>query len=115
MEEARITRIGKGFSLAIMGVLVAIALTPRISLWGLLELKMELLVQAAPVFVLGLTWPRLSAKAALAGVICGTLLAAGLTLAGYGKIAGVHAGLLGAILNAGISVAGSLASRPRGD
>ncbi len=115
VEEARITRIGKGFSLAIMGVLVAIALTPRISLWGLLELKMELLVQAAPVFVLGLTWPRLSAKAALAGVIGGTLLAAGLTLAGYGKIAGVHAGLLGAILNAGIAVAGSLASRPRGD
>ena len=34
VEEARITRIGKGFSLAIMGVLVAIALTPRISLWG---------------------------------------------------------------------------------
>ena len=64
-REARITRIGKGFSLAIMGVLVAIALTPRISLWGLLELKMELLVQAAPVFVLGLTWRRLSARAAL--------------------------------------------------
>ena len=67
------------------------------------------------MFVLGLTWPRLSAKAALAGVIGGTLLAAGLTLAGYGKIAGVHAGLLGAILNAGIAVAGSLASRPRSD
>ena len=48
-------------------------------------------------------------------MIGGTLLAAGLTLAGYGKIAGVHAGLLGAILNAGIAVAGSLASRPRGD
>ena len=95
VEEARITRIGKGFSLAIMGVLVAIALTPRISLWGLLELKMELLVQAAPVFVLGLTWRRLSARAALAGVVCGTLLAAGLTLAGYGKVAGIHAGLLG--------------------
>ena len=112
LEEARITRIGKTLSLGIMGVLVAIALTPRISLWGLLELKMELLVQAAPVFVLGLTWRRLSARAALAGVISGTLLAAGLTLAGYGKIAGVHAGLLGAALNAAVAVALSLASRP---
>ena len=111
VEEARITRIGKGFSLAIMGVLVAIALTPRISLWGLLELKMELLVQAAPVFVLGLTWPRLSARAALAGVVCGTLLAAGLTLAGYGKVAGIHAGLLGAFLNATVAVVGSLVLR----
>ena len=94
-----------------LGVLVAIALTPRISLWGLLELKMELLVQAAPVFVLGLTWPRLSARAALAGVVCGTLLAAGLTLAGYGKVAGIHAGLLGALLNAAVAVLGSLAAR----
>jgi len=55
-----------------------------------------------------------AAVAALAGVICGTVLAAGLTLAGYGKIGGVHAGLLGAMLNAGVAVAGSLAFRPRG-
>lgn len=110
VPEARITRIGKGLSLAIMAALVAVALTPRISLWGLLELKMELLVQAAPVFVLGLAWRGLTARAALAGVICGTLLAAGLTLAGYGKIAGLHAGLLGAALNAGIAVFGSLSS-----
>ena len=34
VAETRITRIGKGLSLAIMGVLTAVALTPRISLWG---------------------------------------------------------------------------------
>ncbi len=49
--------------------------------------------------------------AALAGVVCGTLLAAGLTLAGYGKVAGIHAGLLGALLNAAVAVLGSLAAR----
>ncbi len=113
VNEERVTRIGKGISLAVMGILAAVALTPRISLWGLLELKMELLVQAAPVFVLGLTWPRLTARAALYGVVCGTLLAAGLTLAGYGKVGGLHAGLLGASLNALIAVAGSLAAGRR--
>ena len=114
VPEERVTRIGKGISLAIMGILVAIAVTPRISLWGLLELKMELLAQAAPVFVLGLSWRRLRPRAALAGVVFGTLLAAGLTLAGWGRIGGVHAGLLGAALNAAIAVTGSYFPRRRG-
>ncbi len=106
--EARVTRIGRRVSLGVMAVLTAVALTPRISLWGLLELKMELLVQAAPAFFLGITWRRLRADAALCGLIAGTLLAAGLTLAGHGRIHGIHAGLLGAALNAGVAVAGSL-------
>lgn len=113
VPEERVTRIGKAVSLAIMGILVAIAVTPRISLWGLLELKMELLAQAAPVFVLGLSWRRLRARAALAGVIVGTLLAAGLTLAGMGRIGGVHAGLLGAAANAAVAVVLSLVAARR--
>ena len=96
-----------------MGALVAVALTPRISLWGLLELKMELLAQAAPVFVLGLTWPKLTARAALAGVVCGALLTGALIFAGYGKVGGIHAGLLGAALNTLVAVAGSLGNRRR--
>lgn len=108
VAEERITRVGKAISLGIMGILVAIAVTPRISLWGLLELKMELLAQAAPVFVLGLGWRGLRPRAALAGVVVGTLLAAGLTLAGMGRIGGVHAGLLGAAVNAAVAVGLSL-------
>ncbi len=106
-DEARLTRLGKLFSLLIMAALVSLALTPRISLWGLLELKMELLVQAAPAFVLGLVWKRTSPRAILLGLVAGTALAAGLTLAGYGRIGGVHAGLLGVTLNAAIAVTGS--------
>ncbi len=111
LDEARLTRLGKRISLLVMAALVALALTPRISLWGLLELKMELLVQAAPAFVLGLTWRRASARAVLIGLLAGTALAAGLTLAGYGKVGGVHAGLLGALLNAILAVGGSWLGR----
>ncbi len=110
--EESLTRVGKLFSLLVMGALVAVALTPRISLWGLLELKMELLVQAAPAFVLGLAWSRTSPRAVLVGIVAGTALAAGLTLAGYDKVGGVHAGLLGALLNAAIAVGGSLPTFP---
>ena len=54
---------------------------------------------------------RRGSRDAGVGVVCGTLLAAGLTLAGYGKVAGIHAGLLGALLNAAVAVLGSLRAR----
>ena len=106
--EERITRIGKFTAIAVMAVLAGVAFTPRISLWGLLELKMDLLVQAAPVFFLGLAWPRLRADAAFWGLLAGTALAVGLILTGHGRLFGIHAGLFGAALNTLVAVLGSL-------
>jgi SSS family solute:Na+ symporter/sodium/pantothenate symporter len=97
--EERLTQIGKRLSWAIMAILVTIALAPRITLWGLTELKMEILAQVSPMFLLGLLWPRLTAQAALGGMLAGSALAMSLTLAGYGKLWGLHAGLLGWGLN----------------
>jgi SSS family solute:Na+ symporter len=97
--EAVLTRTGKWLSWGILAVLVSVALVPRITLWGLTELKMEILVQVTPAFVLGVTWRRLTGPAALAGMLAGTGLAAGLTLAGQGKLWGIHAGLVGFGLN----------------
>ncbi len=109
-SEEKLTSYGKALSWVAMAVLVSIALVPRISLWGLLELKMEILVQVSPAFLLGLTWRRLSASGVLAGMVAGTLFAAGFTLAGYGKIAGIHAGLIGWALNVALAVTVSLAT-----
>jgi len=111
-SDEDLTRIGKKLSWMVMALLVAIALVPRITLWGLLELKMEILIQVGPLFMLGLGWRRLTARAAFAGMIAGTVLGAGLTLAGYGKIYGIHAGLLGALLNLAVCFSVSLL-RPR--
>ena len=97
--EADLTRIGKRLSWAIMGVLMLIALTPRLSLWGLIELKMEILIQTAPLFVLGILSSRLNARGALAGLLAGTAVASILTLAGHGKLWGWHAGVIGLGLN----------------
>ncbi|RMG49814.1 MAG: sodium:solute symporter family protein [Acidobacteria bacterium] len=99
VPEERLTRVGKKLSWAIMVILVVIALVPRITLWGLTELKMEVLAQVSPVFVLGVIWRRLTAQAALVGMVAGATLAVGLTLGGYGKVWGFHAGLLGWALN----------------
>ena len=93
--EERLTRVGKVASWVVVAVLIAIALVPRITLWGLLELKMELLLQVSPLFVLGLTWRRLTARAAFAGMLTGLALALGIPLAGYARPFGFHAGVIG--------------------
>jgi Na+/proline symporter len=107
-SEARLTRAGKVLSWAVMLVLVPVALAPRITLWGLIELKMEILAQVSPLFLLGLTWKRLTTRAAFAGMIAGTLVAGGLFLGGYRMVAGLHAGVIGWCVNLTLSVALSL-------
>ena len=111
LPEERLTAWGKRLSWAIMAILVVIALTPDLTLWGLIELKMEVLIQTAPLFVLGVLWPRFNARGATAGMAAGTLLAAGLTLADFGKLWGWHAGVLGLALNVIVGVVVSWAGR----
>lgn len=114
LPEASLTSWGKRLSWIIMAILVLIALTPDLTLWGLIELKMEVLIQTAPLFVLGVLWPRFNAAGAAAGMAAGTLLAAGLTLSGLGKVWGWHAGVLGLALNVIVGVAVSWAGRGPG-
>lgn len=110
----RLTRWGKWISWVVMGAMMLYALSPRISLWGLIELKLEVLIQTAPLFILGTLWRGLNAKGALVGILVGTAVGAGLSLAGYGKLWGWHAGVLGLAANLALAVAVSLVSaRPR--
>ena len=51
-SEARLTRLGKRLSWLVVAVLVLLALAPRTTLWGLTEIRMEILAQVAPLFVL---------------------------------------------------------------
>jgi Na+/proline symporter len=102
--EARLTYAGKLLSWAVTGLLAWIALSPRITLWGLIELKFELLIQVAPAILLGVNWPKLTAKAALAGLVVGTVLAGGLALTGVNEVAGIQAGLFALGLNLALSV-----------
>ncbi|MBI2187242.1 MAG: sodium:solute symporter family protein [Acidobacteria bacterium] len=108
--DTRLTRAGKVCSWAVVGVLVAVALVPRITLWGLIELKMEILIQVAPLFMLGIHWRRLTAQAALAGLLSGIAVSFALPAAGYARPLGVHDGLIGALANLLVSVAWSQAT-----
>ncbi len=96
------TRVGKFLAVAIMFAMVVLALLPRLSLWRLIELKMELLVQCAPAFVLGLHWQRARAPAVLAGLGVGAAIATAAALGGWPRIGGVHLGLVALVCNAAI-------------
>jgi Na+/proline symporter len=101
------TRLGKNIAIGITVVAVALALSPRFTLWRLIELKMELLIQCVPAFLLALHWRRLDARAALVGLVLGTLLAGGAALFGAKRYGGVHVGVIGLALNLLIAVGGS--------
>ena len=99
LDEVRLTQVGKVLSWSTMVAVALVALVPRITLWGLTELKMEILAQLSPLFLLGLTWRKFTAGPALLGIVAGMGLAMGLTLNGYGRVWGIHAGVLGMGIN----------------
>ncbi len=107
-SERQVTRIGKSLSWAIVAGLVALALVPRITRWGLIEIKMEVLAQVWPMLCLGLRWERLTASAALAGLLAGLGVSGILAAAGHSRLAGIHAGVIGLGVNVSVAIAGTL-------
>jgi len=108
-RDAAATRLGKRIAAAVMVAMAVLALVARdVTLWGLIELKMELLIQCVPVFLLALHWRGLRAGPALAGVVVGSLLAVGGVVFGEKRPAGIHIGVLGLVVNFAIAAGLSL-------
>lgn len=102
------TLLGKRAAAALFVAMIAFAMRRDLTLWRITELKMEVLVQCAPAFLLAIHWPGLRAGPTLSGVVVGTALAAGSVLAGVERFGGVHAGLLALAANALVATLGSL-------
>jgi len=107
-KESRQVMVGKVVSVVAVGLLLAIAWNPPGTLYQIFVLKLELLVQIAPAFILGLYWRQMSALPALAGVVVGAAVAGSLAIVGYESPTGVPNGLLGLGLNLLLCVVGSL-------
>jgi Na+/proline symporter len=108
-QDPATTRLGKRIAAGAMVLMAALAMLARdITLWGLIELKMELLIQCVPAFVIAANWSRLRARPAFTGLLVGSLIAiAGVALE-MKRIGGVHTGVIGLTVNAAIAVGGSL-------
>lgn len=88
----------------VLALLVSLALLRPATLWGLLVIKFELLIQLSPAFVLGTLHspehPRaFNASDILRGLAVGALLALGLYATGHSQVYGFHAGTLGVAAN----------------
>jgi Na+/proline symporter len=107
------TAFGKRMAALMLLATIPVALSRELTLWRLIELKMELLIQCAPAFFLALHWKRLAAGPTLAGLVVGTVFGVGLTLAGVPRLGGVHVGVVGLGLNVAVAVVGTLwSARP---
>jgi Na+/proline symporter len=103
-EAERYTRLVPWCSIAIMVVLTILAMRPLTTLWGLLVVKFEILIQLSPAFVLGTLHERGAPRAfavgdILKGLGAGLLVTLGLYLGGLQDVYGLHAGTVGAAVN----------------
>lgn len=112
-SEARQVKVGKVVSVVAVGLLLILAWNPPGTLYQIFLLKLELLAQIAPAFILGLYWRRMSAVAVLAGVVAGAGLSGYLTIIGHDSPTGLPNGLLGLGLNLLLCIVLSIAMPDR--
>jgi Na+/proline symporter len=113
-REAGTTRFGKRIAAAVMAGMALLAIGARnVTLWGVIELKMELLIQCVPAFLIAIHWPRFRARPALIGLVFGVGIAIAGVILDSKRISGVHIGVIGLAVNAAIGCIGSLLGSPR--
>ena len=104
-SQEQLTRLGKIISWVIMGLSVYLAIVLPQTIWRLLEIKLELLIQVAPAFFFGLYFKKIKSLSILVGMFLGTVLAVGVMVTNKmgldipAKPWGIHAGVWGLILN----------------
>lgn len=102
IAEATLANVAKLSSWAIVILLTVLALQPPTTLWRLIEIKMELLIQVGPLIILGVRSPHLNAATAWRGLVVGTVIVLASFAAGVTKLGGVHVGTWACALNAAI-------------
>ncbi|MBU0721003.1 sodium:solute symporter family protein [bacterium] len=98
--QKKLTSMGKIFSWAIMAFMVLLAIKLPSTIWWLIQIKLELLVQIAPAIMLGLHFKNLDHKSILYGLLGGLAVTLLFLLTPLpSKPLGFHAGVLGLVIN----------------
>jgi Na+/proline symporter len=109
-DAAGTTALGKQAAGGVMIAMAVVAMWARdVTLWGLIELKMELLIQCVPAFLVAIHWRGLRAKPACIGLALGTAIAVWGVSAGVNRAHGIHIGVIGLAANLVVACVGSLA------
>ncbi len=96
----------------ILLIVLALLMTfrPTLTIWRWTEIKFEILLQATPALILGLYSARIKRVPIMVGMVLGGVLAVALTLTGHSKVWGIHAGIIGFLVNTAVVLLGSYAS-----
>jgi len=109
--------VGKLVSWFIMAVAAGLAISLPQTIWRLIEIKLELLMQIAPALMLGLHMRSLKTAPVFGGFLAGTVVTLFLTVGNFlseaipAKPYGIHAGLAGLAVNLLVMVILSLSGR----
>jgi SSS family solute:Na+ symporter len=109
-SEERVMRLSRIMVIVIMTVSLFFALKFPNELVPLLILGYDGVSQFFPGVVFGLFWKRVTKAGVLAGILTGVAVVAALILTRNDPFLGINAGFVGLVLNAGVTVAVSLAT-----
>ena len=87
-------KLDRWLSIFIMGALATGALYRDITFWRLVEIKLEILLQCMPAFIVALHWRSVSARAILFGLLAGISLYALGLFHGFKQWQGIHVGVI---------------------
>jgi Na+/proline symporter len=112
-DAASTTAFAKRAAGAVMIGMAVVAMVARdVTLWGLIELKMELLIQCVPAFLVAIRWRGFRATPAWIGLVVGSAIAIVGAIVGVKRIEGLHVGIIGLVCNLAIAYLGSLMLGP---
>lgn len=101
LSQERLQRVGKGLSWGLMAIMVAIAIVMPQSVWSVLILMLEVMLQLVPAVLLGVWLPKLQGRGLFVGLVCGLTVTLTIKAMGLGLPLGVHAGMWGMFFNLG--------------
>jgi len=106
-SEVRLTFVGKLASWGVMGLMAWLAIVLPQTIWRLIEIKLEVLMQVAPAIFLGLHLVRLPARAVLYGLVAGLAVTLGIMFfpGMPNKPWHIHAGVWGLLANLAVLAA----------
>ena len=101
-------RFSRVISWVLMVVVALMAVVLPQTIWALMVLKFELLIQVAPAIILGVHSSHVDARAVLGGLVMGCVVTIGLKLSRYlvfwgladwSQVGGIHSGVWGLLAN----------------
>lgn len=114
-SDQKVINVSRVFLAVFLALAITIAFTPDLTIWGWTQLKFEFLLQATPVFVFGLYSAKVKSNPAIAGMLTGAAVAVGLYFTGNAEPFGIHAGIIGLIVNSIVLLGGSYISGEDGE